>query len=58
MKRYYTVKDTARILSMSEFTVRKLVRTGDLPHVRIGRNIRIDLEAVTGKEEEDEPKTA
>ncbi len=35
------VADVARYLDCSEFTVRELIKRGDLPHVRLGRLIRI-----------------
>ena len=46
-----TVKQVARRLNLSQRTVRRLIATGVLPVVRIGRLVRIrpmDLEAITG----------
>lgn len=42
-----TVEDVAKFIGSSTKTVRRLIETGDLPHVRIGRLVRIhpmDLE--------------
>lgn len=36
-----TVEDAAAILRMSKMTVYRLVDSGDLPHFRIGRTVRI-----------------
>jgi excisionase family DNA binding protein len=33
----YSVKKTARILDVSERTVHRLIKRGDLPSIRIGR---------------------
>lgn len=35
------VADVARFLDVSEFTVRELIRRGDLGHVRLGRLVKI-----------------
>ena len=37
---HYAVKGAARVLGLSESTVRRLVRTGDLVATRVGRNRR------------------
>lgn len=36
-----TVDDVARILRISTKTVRRRIETGDLPHIRHGRSIRV-----------------
>jgi excisionase family DNA binding protein len=41
-----TVRVAARLLGVSERTVRRRVAAGDLPAVRIGRALRIDLSGV------------
>jgi len=41
-----TVRVAARLLGVSERTVRRRVVAGDLPAVRIGRALRIDLSGV------------
>lgn len=35
-------RETATRLGVSEATVRRLVRRGDLPHLRVGSQIRVD----------------
>lgn len=42
--RLFTVPDVARILSLSRATVYKLIYSGELPTVRIGRSRRIAAE--------------
>lgn len=37
------VSDAARSLSVSEVTVRRMIRQGKLAHVRIGRAVRVNL---------------
>ncbi|GAA4552683.1 helix-turn-helix domain-containing protein [Amycolatopsis samaneae] len=44
---YLSVREAAAHLSVSEVTVRRAIRAGQLPYVRIGRLVRIsasDLE--------------
>lgn len=43
---YLTVAEAAAHFRVSTDTVRKLVRSGDLPAVRLGSTIRIPVEAV------------
>jgi excisionase family DNA binding protein len=38
-----SVADAARSLGVAEITVRRMVRTGKLAHVRIGRSVKVDL---------------
>ena len=40
------VADVARFLSVSEFTVRELIKRGELDHVRLGRLIKVPRHAV------------
>jgi excisionase family DNA binding protein len=42
----YTVAECAQILSLSEVTIRRQLKAGKLPHVRVGRSIRIDMSRV------------
>ncbi|WP_238598610.1 helix-turn-helix domain-containing protein [Saccharothrix sp. ALI-22-I] len=45
---YLSVGDAAARLSVSEATIRRAVRSGELAHVRIGRAVRVavtDLDA-------------
>jgi excisionase family DNA binding protein len=41
--RYGTVKDAARILGVSDQTVRRKVDLGEIPSTRVGRAVRVDL---------------
>ena len=41
-----SVKDTAKTLSCSEVTVRRMVDDGRLPSVRVNRSLRIPQDAV------------
>ena len=44
MNELLTLRSAARALAVSERTVRRLVTAGTLPHVRIGRAVRITPE--------------
>ncbi len=49
MKDAYTVKETAQRLGIAEQTVRKLVKDGDLPSIRVSpRRIIIPVTALEG----------
>jgi excisionase family DNA binding protein len=41
-RRLLAIGEAAALLSVSPFTVRRLVWSGRLPHVRIGRLVRLD----------------
>jgi len=41
MKDYYTVNQTAGLLSVSTKTIRRLIKSGDIPYLRVGRIIRL-----------------
>jgi len=41
-----TVAEVAALLSCAEFTVRQMIRRGDLPHVRLGRLVKIPRDGV------------
>ena len=43
----YTVKEVARMLGVAEVTVRREIERGNLPHIRIGRAVRITATALT-----------
>lgn len=45
-QRLLRIAKVARYLEMSEVTVRRLIRGGIIPAVRIGRGIRVDPEAL------------
>ncbi|MBT3769854.1 MAG: helix-turn-helix domain-containing protein [Acidiferrobacteraceae bacterium] len=42
----WTIEDTANALSVHPKTITRLVQSGDLPVVRIGRSIRIEKQVV------------
>ncbi len=42
-KRLLTVLEAGRLLGLSEFGVRRLLWSGSLPVVRVGRLVRIDI---------------
>lgn len=44
--RLLTVREAADQLSLAERTIRRMIETGQLPAVRLGRNIRIRQEDV------------
>ena len=44
--RYGTVKDAARVLLCSEQTVRRKIDLGEIPSMRVGRAVRVDLAAL------------
>jgi len=46
---YLTIKQAANVFQVSTKTVRRRVASREWPHVRIGRQIRIDLDAITGR---------
>lgn len=41
-----STQETARLLNVSQATVRKLARSGDLPSLRVGRQLRFDAGAI------------
>lgn len=41
MERLYTIAEVAEILGLSQKQIRNYVSHGSLPHIRIGRSIRI-----------------
>ncbi|MEW6905622.1 helix-turn-helix domain-containing protein [Trueperella pyogenes] len=44
--RYVSIKDAAARLSVSPDTIRRMIYANKLPHVRVGRVIRIPLDAL------------
>jgi len=46
---FLTVEEAARLFKVSTKTIRRRVTSGEWPHVRIGRQIRIELEAIAGR---------
>lgn len=50
MKKLLTVKETADILSLSEYTIREWLKSGKISGIKIGRGWRIkeeDIESLT-----------
>lgn len=48
MQKLLTVSEVARLLRVSNMTIYRLLKSGDLPAVRVGKNYRIqkrDIEA-------------
>jgi len=43
-KNYYTVRETAKMLNLSEWTIRKWIRDGKIKAVRLGRGYVINIE--------------
>lgn len=43
---FLTAREAAPLLRVSKNTMYRLIANGDIPHVRIGRTIRIPAEAV------------
>ena len=51
-KEFYTVRDLAKLLLVTEMTVYRMIRRGDLPYYNIGRSKRFrrdDVEAFLDK---------
>ena len=46
MVRFLTVAEVASIMRVSKMTVYRLVHSGDLPAVRVGRSFRVPEDAV------------
>jgi len=42
-KRWISVREASRYLSLHEITVRRLIDHGVIPASRIGRNVRVDM---------------
>lgn len=42
--RYLDVAGTAEYLSMSEDTVRSMVKRQEIPHIKVGRRLRFDIQ--------------
>lgn len=58
MDDYLTVKDVAALLRISEQTVRKYVKEGELPGERIGRRILIPKRKLEERLSPDHPANA
>lgn len=42
---FYTVAEIAKLLRLSDWSIYEAVRQGSLPSVRIGRTVRIEVQA-------------
>lgn len=42
-----STQDAATLLNVSQATVRKLARSGELPAIRVGRQLRFDADQLT-----------
>lgn len=40
---YQSIKDTVKTTGLSEFFLRKLLKAGDLPHIRSGTKIFVNV---------------
>ena len=40
---YQSIKDTMKITGLSEFYLRKLLKSGDLPHIKSGTKIFVNV---------------
>ena len=45
-KRYYKIGDTATYINFSVNTIRKWVRTGQIPYCRMNGGIRFDIQKI------------
>lgn len=45
--RYLTVGEVAEVMRVSKMTVYRLLHSGDLPGVRVGRSFRVPEDALT-----------
>lgn len=45
-KRFYSIKEIAEYLAVSKSGIRKWVRTGQIPFLKINGCIRFDIEAI------------
>jgi len=46
---YITIDEAAELFRVSHMTIRRLIQRGEWPHIKIGRQIRIELAAITGR---------
>ena len=51
--RWISVKTASEYLSIHEVTCRRLIDRGEIPAMRIGRNIRVDLKTLEAMMEEE-----
>ncbi len=41
-----TVEDAAKVLSVSGVTIRRMIRSGELKHVKVGRSVRVTADTL------------
>ena len=46
MDQFFTIPEVARLLKISKSKIYDLVQRGKIPHIRIGRNVRITESAL------------
>lgn len=48
-KRYFSCREIAGYLGLSEKSIRRLIDRGELPSVRIGRSVKVDKQRLDEK---------
>jgi excisionase family DNA binding protein len=48
-RRWISINSAAEYLALHPVTVRRLIDRGEIPAVRIGRNVRVDLKTLDEK---------
>jgi excisionase family DNA binding protein len=48
-----TVEEAARVLGTSTATIRRWASAGEIPVLRVGRRIRVDLSKMRGRDQDD-----
>jgi excisionase family DNA binding protein len=46
MSKLLSIRQCADVLSVSEISVRRMIKDGRLQHVRLGRSLRVPLDSV------------
>lgn len=54
---YLSIAETANLLRVSQATIRRAIRHGDLPAVRLGRVIRVPRSALADLEKRQEGRS-
>lgn len=47
-KRYLKIEDAARVSGLSTYFIRNAVKAGQLPHIKSGRVVYLDMEKFNG----------
>jgi len=56
----YSIAEVARMLSLSEISIRRKIKAGELPSIRIGKRVLIrwvDIQRLLQLDQEEEPVT-